>query len=100
MLPSSITELESYAFSDCSSLESITFPANDYLLGELILSGCHRLRRIIERSSVPPKFDCESYLFEPDEAERYAEVVLQVAPGNTTAYRHAHGWRLFRKIEE
>lgn len=99
-LPASVNELESYAFSDCSNLRRITFPANSALLGELILSGCDSLEDIYEFSVTPPKFDCNSFLFEPDEEINYNRVVLHVASGRTAPYRTAPGWKLVQKIED
>ena len=99
-LPISIVELESYAFSDCRSLRKIAFPSNSSLLGELILSGCYKLEEIDEYSPSPPAFDCNSYVFEPDETEMYRNVILYVAPGKTESYGKSPGWRMFEKIEE
>ena len=99
VLPASLTELESYAFSDCRNLKRITFPKNSSLLGELILSGCDNLESISELSAVPPKFDCNSFIFEPDEEGRYSEVILHVSPGKVSAYRNAPGWKLFQIIK-
>lgn len=99
VLPASLTELESYAFSDCRNLKRITFPKNSSLLGELILSGCDNLESISELSAVPPKFDCNSFIFEPDEEGRYSEVILYVSPGKVSAYRNAPGWKLFQIIK-
>ncbi len=99
-VPSSVTELESYAFSDCRNLKCITFPRNGAMLGELILSGCDRLETIYELSPVVPKFECNSFLFEPDETLKYNTVRLMVPVGRSDAYSKAHGWSLFEKIEE
>ena len=99
-MPSSVTELESYAFSDCDRLLRLTLPANGSLLGELMLSGCGNVEEIYEPSRIVPKFDCESFIFEPDEGERYATVTLRVAPGMARLYRKAPGWCLFDHIIE
>lgn len=100
VVPASVKELESYAFSDCRNLRRITFPKNNSLLGELILSGCDNMEVIYELSALPPKFDCNSFIFEPDETEKYSRVVLKVAPGKQGAYRAADGWKLFQNIED
>lgn len=97
-LPRGMKELESYAFSDCVSLKSAILPANSNLLGELIFSGCVSLRSITVNSMVPPRFDCASSLFEPDEAGLYEACRLIVPPGARAAYRRAPGWSLFPHI--
>lgn len=97
-LPPAITELESYAFSECASLQSAVLPAHDRLLGEMIFAGCGELRSVTESSCVPPKFDCDSQPFDPDEAERFDNVELLVPARSVDAYRKAPGWRLFKNI--
>jgi len=99
MIPRTVTELESYAFSSCSSLKKAMLPSNGSLLGELIFSGCEALTEIVEASPVVPKFDCASFLFDPDDEAAYRRVVLMVSPGKVAAYRSAPGWRLFQNIE-
>lgn len=98
-LPSSIKELESYAFSECVALTAATLPANSNLLGELIFSGCRNLKTITILSPVPPKFDCNSTLFEDNEAAMYEQCCLKVAPGCRERYLTAPGWSLFKKID-
>lgn len=97
-IPDSVKELESYAFSECTSLERVKLPANPSMLGELIFSGCRSLELIREPSTVPPTFDCNSFLFEPDEAWLYDECSLEVPVGSVNAYREAHGWNLIKKF--
>lgn len=97
-LPASITELESYAFSECVSLKKATLPANSHLLGELIFSGCRALEEITELSPTPPKFDCESTLFEPTEAYLYTRCRLLVPASSLPLYRRSPSFRLFSHI--
>lgn len=99
-IPDSVTELESYAFSDCFSLSEIVMPANNSLLGELIFSGCCQLTRLVESSPVPPTFDCESYIFEPDERECYERCVLVVPEESYDAYASNPSWGRFMRIEK
>ena len=98
-VPDAVTELESYAFSECISLRSARLPGRRDLLGELIFSGCRALERIEEPSTVPPKFDCDSRLFEENEAWMYSKCVLVVPTGSVSAYREARGWSCFDRIE-
>lgn len=99
-LPDAVRELESYAFSDCVSLRGAKLPANGCLLGELIFSGCESLEEIREMSREVPKFDCNSFIFEPDEGERYERCRLKVAKGMKEKYAQGAGWCLFKRIEE
>lgn len=99
-LPANMKELESYAFSDCESLENATMPTNSNLLGELIFSGCVNLSELNVPSSVPPPFDCNSFIFEPDETALYRQCRLIVPKGTGNAYRRAPGWKLFFNISE
>lgn len=99
-LPPSVEELESYAFSDCSALKSAILPANGKMLGELIFNCCGSLTKIVETSSEVPTFDCESFIFDPDDKAAYARCRLIVPENMVDAYRNAPGWSLFGdKIE-
>lgn len=97
-LPASVTELESYAFSECVSLRRVTLPGNGNLLGELIFSGCRSLEEISISSPVPPKFDCNSTLFEDTEPDMYLECRLLVPYKSVELYRRSPGWGLFKYI--
>lgn len=94
-IPDSVTALESYAFSDCFNLKKCTLPANRSMLGELIFSGCEALEELVEPSPVPPPFDCDSFIFEPEDTRAYRRCRLIVEPSATSLYRDAQGWRLF-----
>ncbi len=98
LIPSSVSLLESYAFSGCTSLRRAVLPGNPSLLGELIFSGCKSLEEIVEPSAVPPKFDCESFLFDPDETGCYAKCRLFVPAKAVPTYRKTRGWHLFSDI--
>ncbi len=97
-VPASVKELESYAFSECVSLERAQLPSNDSLLGELIFSGCRSLVELTINSLVPPKFDCNSFIFEPDEAQLYNQCVLHVPRQSVGKYKGAQGWQLFKQV--
>ncbi len=94
-LPPAMKELESYAFSDCESLETAMMPSNANLLGELIFSGCVNLRNLTVMSTTPPPFDCNSFIFEPDETILYNKCKLHVPGQSIAKYRRAPGWKLF-----
>lgn len=95
IVPSGVTLLESYAFSGCESLQSLILPARQDMLGELIVSDCPALTEITAPSPVPPAFDCESFLFDPDDRKAYERCTLIVHASSLPAYRKAHGWNLF-----
>ncbi len=97
-LPDSLEEIESYAFSDCLSLEKVRLPANDNLLGELMMNCCPNLIEIIAPSPKAPKFDCESYVFDPDDKESYARCVLKVPDISKDSYNISKSWQMFNKI--
>lgn len=99
ILPDSITEVGSYAFSGCRQLRVAELPANNSLLGELIFSGCTELQKLIMLSAVPPPFDCNSFIFEPDDDEAYSRCLLLVPASEIKRYAEAPGWKLFRRIE-
>lgn len=95
-LPPTVRELGSYIASECVSLSEATLPKGLRTMGELMFSGCRNLRTLRVDTRVPPEFECESFIFEPDEAAMYSGCRLIVpAP---EAYRNARGWRLFDTI--
>lgn len=95
-LPPTVRELGSYIASECVSLREATLPKGLMTMGELMFSGCRGLRTLRVDTALPPEFECESFIFEPDEEEMYSGCRLIVpSPG---AYRKARGWRLFDTI--
>lgn len=94
-LPDSLQEIESYAFSDCDSLRKVRFPANDRMLGELILNCCPRIKEIIEPSPIPPAFDCDSFIFDPNDSAAYLRCTLIVPENSIQKYRESKSWSLF-----
>lgn len=98
--PRSVRSLGAYVMSECVSLERAVLPGNDALLGELIFSGCRSLRQLVEPSVKVPRFDCASFIFEPDETSLYEQCVLLVPHNQTARYGRAPGWSLFTHIEE
>ncbi|MDE6380663.1 MAG: leucine-rich repeat domain-containing protein [Muribaculaceae bacterium] len=98
ILPDSLEEIESYAFSDCESLRKVRLPANDRLLGELIMNCCPSLEEIVAPSVKAPKFDCESFVFDPDDKEAYKRCVLKVPEKGKDSYDVSKSWQMFNKI--
>lgn len=98
ILPDSLEELESYAFSDCASLKKVRLPANDHLLGELMMNCCPNLTEIIAPSRKVPKFDCESFIFDPEDAAAYERCVLLVPENSMNNYKTSKSWQMFCNI--
>lgn len=98
VLPANLKSLESYAFAACDSLESLTLPARHDMLGEQITECCNALKEIICRATVPPAFECESYLFSPSDSAAYSRCSLLVPAAALPLYRKARGWSLFQVI--
>lgn len=98
VLPDSLEEIESYAFSDCDSLRKVRLPANDRLLGELMMNCCSALEEIVAPSSIAPKFDCESFVFDPEDRVAYERCVLKVPENSIDSYNVSKSWQMFNKI--
>ena len=98
ILPDSLEEIESYAFSDCEALSRVRLPANGNLLGELMMNCCPRLVEIVAPSPEAPKFDCESFIFDPEDVAAYERCVLQVPENAMDSYNISKSWQMFNKI--
>lgn len=98
-LPPTVTSLESYAFSDCSNLRKATLSSAYNMIGELIFSGCDNLTILIVPATKPPRFECESFIFEPDNEEAYTRCTLYVPDNSIDYYEFHHGWNLFQNIK-
>lgn len=96
ILPDSLQEIESYAFSDCASLKKVRLPANDRLLGELMMNCCPSLTEIVAPSLRVPKFDCESFIFDPEDLAAYERCMLVVPEKSLQKYKSSGGWGLFQ----
>ena len=98
ILPDCIEEIESYAFSDCDSLRRVRLPANDRLLGELMMNCCPSLEEIVAPSVKAPKFDCESFIFDPEDVKAYERCILKVPENGKDSYIVSKSWQMFNKI--
>lgn len=98
ILPDSVQEIESYAFSDCDSLRKVRLPANDRLLGELMMNCCPQLVEIVAPSAIAPKFDCESFIFDPYDVGAYERCVLYIPENAKDSYGVSKSWQMFNKI--
>ncbi len=98
ILPDSVKEIESYAFSDCASLRKVRLPANGKMLGELMMNCCPSLEELIEPSVIVPEFECESFIFDPEDKAAYERCVLYVPESVRDKYIVAKSWQMFNKI--
>lgn len=98
-IPGSVVSLDSYAFASCTSLERASLPSNSARLGELIFASCPNLKLIRACSQVPPKFECNSFLMEPQMPEFYEDCELLVPAAAVQKYKSAHGWNLFHNVK-
>lgn len=98
ILPDSLQELESYAFSDCDSLRKVRLPANGSMLGELLLNCCPSLTELVAPSRRVPKFECESFIFDPEDKDAYERCVLYVPENMKDKYNVSNSWHMFNKI--
>lgn len=98
ILPDSIEEIESYAFSDCDSLRKVRLPSNDRLLGELMMNCCPELIEIEAPSEKAPRFDCESFIFDPEDTVAYHRCMLKVPENGVDSYNVSKSWQRFNKI--
>ena len=90
-----VTIIGDYAFSDCSSLTSITIPDGVTEIGEGAFSGCSGLTEIYCAASVPPS--CRSYCFLNVDK---SACTLYVPEGTADDYRVADEWKDFYNIVE
>ena len=98
ILPDGLEEIESYAFSDCDSLQRVRLPANDNMLGELMMNCCPHLVEIVASSKIAPKFDCESFIFDPEDEAAYGRCLLKVPDNSIDSYIVSKSWQMFNKI--
>ena len=96
-LPSSITSIGDRAFSECSSLTSITIPAHVKSIGSYILP--QNIQTIWSYIETP--FETNSSHFAWDDMYQfYQECKLMVPAGSRERYEQTFPWCLFQNIEE
>lgn len=98
VIPDGVREVESYAFSDCGSLRKVRLPANDGMLGELMMNCCPMLVEIVAPSEKVPVFDCDSFIFDPLDEAAYRRCVLKVPDNAKDNYNVSKSWQMFNKI--
>ena len=88
-LPEMLQTIGYYAFQDCSALQSITLPERLQDIYGSAFSGCP-LKDITCHSATPPAIDDNTF-----DEETYGEAVLTVPAGTRVLYQTTLGWSNF-----
>lgn len=99
LIPSNVTEISSWAFSDCTSLTSVEIPSNVTKIGYHAFSDCSNLKELHLRHKTPLDFSNafkkigENYKFD------VSQITLYVPIGSGYDYRHHPFYSKFAKVE-
>ncbi len=63
-----------------------------------MLNCCPMHKEIIAPSEKAPKFDCESFIFDPEDDKAYERCVLKVPENGKDSYDVSKSWQMFNKI--
>lgn len=88
----SLKTIESYAFSGCNSLTSVTIPDSVTSIGNNAFNGCNALRQVKSLALVPPTLSNQTCFSVYDQAR------LLVPQDALAAYSTAQYWKLFNKM--
>jgi hypothetical protein len=94
-IPTSVTNIGSYAFIACSSLTSITIPTSVASIGLDAFSRCSSLRNVVVLHTTPPSINYNTFYDVP-----LSYAILTVPKGSKTAYQNASFWKNFGTIVE
>lgn len=84
IIPSSITSIDSSAFSDCNQLTTITLPDSIVSLGDRPFIGCRSLSDIYCKAVIPPS--------QGDEVWVGLYVNIYVPTSSVSLYKSTSGW--------
>ena len=93
-IPGSVTTIGYYAFSDCSSLASVTLPGSVTVIGDYAFDKCSNLTSVY--CKMPDPVPCNPYF----SYEVRADAVLYVPLGSKPKYETVKPWSGFAHIEE
>jgi hypothetical protein len=96
-IPSSVTRIGDRAFSDCISLTSITIPSSVTWIGDYAFYDCSGLTSITAANPIPVNLD---YDYDTFRDVSKTNCSLYVAVGSKSAYQTAEVWKEFINIVE
>lgn len=94
-IPGSVTSIGTYAFTNCSSLTSVTIGNGVTSIGDRAFLACSGLTKITVKNPAPPTLGVSTFLNVDT-----ATCVLEVPTGAKAAYKAANQWKDFRTINE
>lgn len=89
IIPSGVTLIDSYAFSGCTSLTSVTIPSGVTDIGSNVLQGCPSLTSITVLAETPPTLGSSAFLGASDSLGIY------VPAASVNDYKEAPIWYSF-----
>ena len=93
VIPSSVTSIGDYAFSNCTNLDSISIPNSVTVIGQYAFEGCTEMQKLTMQALVPPTI--HSTTFEDvDKA-----IAVNVPCDAVKAYQNDTLWNEFNNIQ-
>ena len=90
-IPNSVTSIKGYAFSGCTSLKSISIPSSVTSIGEIAFYGCTKLTKVTCLATTPPEAYSNSF-------ENY-NGYLYIPCDNKEDYEIDACWGSFKHVE-
>lgn len=97
IIPSSVTSLESYSFSGCTLITSITIPSSVSSIKGGVFNNCKGLTSIYVKATVPVNLSSSYGVFD---YINKTTCTLYVPVGSKIAYQAANQWKDFENIVE
>jgi len=92
-IPHSVTNIEEFAFFNCSNLDFVSIPSSVNSIGDGAFYGCSELDSITCEAVEPPTCDVWSF------KDVVKTIPLYVPKGSVYAYQHADWWKEFTNIK-
>ena len=87
-----ITKIRSYAFSNCTSLTSVTIPDSVTSIGNFIFYYCSSLSSVTVQATNPPTIGIDVF------KNTHANLVIYVPSESVDTYKAASGWSTYADI--